>query len=133
MLSAAAAALLTAGVATDMSARADTTISTSTSTALSTSTSGNITIDSGGSVNISTANAPTITINSNNYLLNNGSIANTNADGGVGVLIDTTSGNLFPPSSGGLSSTGGIDLGGSGTNKRGIVIQGGKTFYGPVS
>jgi hypothetical protein len=132
MLSAAAAALLAAPLAVDMSARADTEISTSTSTALLTSTSGNITIDSGGGVGISTANAPTITIDSNNSVANNGFVSNTNADGGIGVLIDTTNGNQFPPT-GGFSSTGSIDLGGSGTNKRGIIIQGGNTYYGAVT
>ncbi len=131
MLSAAAAALLTAPLA-DMSARADTEISNSTSAALLTSTSGNITIDAGGGVGISTANAPAITIDSSNSVINNGFISNTNADGGIGVLIDTTNGNQFPPS-GGLASTGSIDLGGSGTNKRGIIIQGGNTYYGPVT
>ncbi len=117
----------------DKSARADTDITTSTSTALSTSTSGNITVEGNGAINISTADTSVVTINSNNYLINNGSIANTNASGAIGVTIDTSSGNLFPPSNGGLSSTGGIDLGGSGTNKRGIVITGGKTFYGPIT
>ncbi|HYJ36722.1 MAG TPA: autotransporter domain-containing protein, partial [Rhizomicrobium sp.] len=53
-------------------------------------------------------------------------------DGGLGVLIDTTNGNLFPPAAG-LASTGSIDLGGSGTNKRGITIQGGNTYYGPIT
>ena len=132
MLSAAAAALLAAPLATDMSARADTEISTNTSAALLTSTSGNITIDSGSSIAISTASAPVVTIDSNNSLVNNGSISNVNADGGLGVLIDTTNGNIFPPSSG-LASTGSIDLSGSGTNKRGIVIQGGNTYYGPIT
>ena len=50
----------------------------------------------------------------------------------IGVLIDTTNGNLFPPAAG-FASTGSIDLGGNGTNKRGIVIQGGNTFYGPIT
>jgi hypothetical protein len=129
MLSAAAAALLAAPLAT---ARADTEVSTSTSAALLTSTSGNITIDSGGSVGISTASAPAITIDSANSVTNNGAISNTNADGGLGVLIDTTNGNLFPPAAS-FASTGSIDLGGSGTNKRGIVIQGGNTYYGPIT
>src|SRR4051812_44333967 len=132
MLSAAAAALLAAPLATDMSARADTEVSTNTSAALLTSTSGNITIDSGAGVGISTASAPTITVNSANSVVNNGSISNTNADGGVGVLIDTTNGNLFPPAAG-FSSTGSIDLGGTGTNKRGIIVQGGNPYYGAIT
>ena len=73
---------------------------------------------------------PSVTINSNNSLTNNGSISNVNADSGLGVLIDTSGGNIFPPSSG-LASTGTIDLSGSGTNKRGIVIQGGNTYLRP--
>ena len=39
---------------------------------------------------------------------------------------------MFPPATG-FASTGSIDLGGNGTNKRGIVIQGGNTFYGPIT
>jgi len=132
MLSAAAAALLAAPLATDMSARADTEITTNTSTALLTSTSGNITIDSGAGVGISTASAPTITVDTANSVVNNGAISNTNADGGIGVIIDTTNGNLFPPTAG-FASTGSIDLGGSGTNKRGIIIQGGNTYYGAIT
>jgi hypothetical protein len=129
MLSAAAAALLAAALA--VPAQADTSITTSTSTPLSTSTSGNIVIDASGAVNITQAAIPAITINSNNSVTNAGSIANANTDTGVGVLIDTTSGNLV--SSGGFASAGTIDLGGNGTTKRGIVIQGGNTFYGPIT
>jgi hypothetical protein len=132
MLSAAAAALLTAGVATDMSARADTEVTTNTSTALSTSTSGNITIDSTGGVGISNNTSAAITVNSANSVLNNGFISNTNTDSAIGVLIDTSNGNLFPPVTG-FSSTGSIDLGGNGTNKRGIVIQGNNTYYGAIT
>lgn len=132
MLSAAAAALLTAGLATDMSARADTDITTNTSAALATSSAGNITIENTGGIGISTASSPVVTINSNNSVINNGFISNTNADGGLGVLIDTTNGNLFPPATG-LASTGSIDLGGSGTNKRGITVSGGNTYYGAIT
>src|SRR5438067_12586624 len=131
MLSAAAAALLTAGMVTDMSARADTEITTSTSTPLATSTSGNITIN-GGSISISKSSTAAVTINSNNSVVNNGTISNTNADNAVGVLVDTSVGNLFPPAAG-LASTGRIDLGGSGTDKRGIVIDGGHTYYGAIT
>jgi len=129
MLSAAAAALL--AVAT--SARADVEITTNTSTALSTATSGNITIGSNGGVGI-TAASPTITINSNNSVTNNGFIANTGTSGATGVFIDTSvnSGVLFPPAAG-FSSTGTIDLAGNGTGKRGIFITGGGTYYGPIS
>ena len=123
MLSAAAAALLAALTA----ARADTEISTSTSTALDTTTSGNITIDSTGGVGVQTATTPAVTINSNNFVLNNGFISNTGTDSAVGILIDTTNGSLQPPATG-FASTGTIDLGGGGSSKKGIWITGGHTF-----
>ncbi|HET7086475.1 MAG TPA: autotransporter domain-containing protein [Rhizomicrobium sp.] len=129
MLSAAAAALLTAGL-TVLAARADVEISTSTSTPLSTSTSGNIVIDATGAVNISQSNVAAVTLNSSQSVTNNGSIANTGIDAGIGATIDTTSGNLV---SNGFASTGGIDVGGNGTGKVGLLIEGGNTFYGPVS
>ena len=50
---------------------------------------------------------------------NDGAISNTDTDSGIGVLIDTTCGNLV--STGGFASTGTIDVGGNGTSKRGIV------------
>ena len=128
MLSAAAAALLTAVVA---SAHADTEISNATSTALSTSSSGNIVIDASGSVGINNSTTSAITLNSNNTVTSNGAISNANIDSGVGVVIDTTGGSIL--SSSGFISTGTIDVGGNGTSKRGIVIQGGNTFYGPIS
>ena len=129
MLSAAAAALLTAAVAV-AAARADTEISNATSTELTTATGGNIVIDATGAVNISKSTVPVVTLNTNNSVINNGGLSNTNIDAGVGVLIDTSSGNLL---SSGFASTGTIDVGGNGTTKRGIVIQGGHTFYGPIT
>ena len=129
MLSAAAAALLTAGMAT---ARADTTISSSTSTAVTTTDKGSITIDSTGGVGIQTASTPAVLINSNNFVLNNGFISNTGVDSAIGLQIDTTAASLFPPSTG-FASTGTIDLGGGGTGKRGIWVTGGHTFYGPIT
>ncbi len=130
MLSAAAAALL--AVALAAGARADTEVSTATSTALTTSTSGNITIDATGSVGIQTSGTPAITVNSNNSVANNGTISNANVDTGIGVSIDTSGGNINP-GTGGLSSTGTINLGGNGTGKLGIVVQGGNTYYGPIT
>jgi hypothetical protein len=131
MLSAAAAALLAAALAA-VPASADVEITTSTSTALSTSTSGNITINNGAGVGITKSSIPTITLNSNNFVVNNGFFSNANTDAGYGVLIDTSLGNLVPPTAG-FASTGSIDLGGNGANKRGIIIQGGNTFYGPIT
>ncbi|MEO8302411.1 MAG: hypothetical protein ABI608_11480, partial [Rhizomicrobium sp.] len=130
MLSAAAAALLTA-VMTVAAARADTEITTSTSTELLTSGSGNIVIASGGSVNITKNGVGAVTLNSSNSVTNNGGISNAGTDGGVAVIIDTSVGNLT--TTGGFASTGTIDVGGNGANKRGIVIQGGNTFYGPIT
>jgi hypothetical protein len=128
MLSAAAAALLTAALAV-AAARADTEISTATGTELTTTAAGNIVIDATGAVNISKAGVPVITLNSANSVINNGALTNT-ADGGFGVVIDTTAGNL---QSTGFTSTGTIDLSANGTDKRGILIQGGHTFYGPIT
>jgi hypothetical protein len=130
MLSAAAAALLTA-VMTAAAARADTTITTSTSTELTTATGGNIVIDATGAVNIAKSGVAAVTLNSANSVANNGAISNTGTDNGVGVVIDTTAGNIL--SANGFVSTGNVDVGGTGTSKRGIVIQGGNTFYGPIS
>ncbi len=131
MLSAAAAALLTAALAV-AAARADTEVSTATSTPLLTSTSGNIVIDATGSVSIATSGTAAVTLDTTNTVVtNSGTISNANTDNGIGLVIDTTSGNIVAGT--GISSTGSIDVGGSGTSKRGIVIQGGNTFYGPIT
>ena len=129
MLSAAAAALLAAALAA-IPARADITVTTSTTTPLATATNGTIVIDATGGVAITTASTPAVTLNSNHSVLNRGSIANSGTSDGIGVSIDTTAGNIL---SSGFISTGTINVGGSGTNKRGIVIQGGNTFYGPIA
>lgn len=121
--------MLAAALAT---ARADTEISTSTSTAINTITSGNITIDAGGGVGITTPDVAAVTLNNNSSVINNGFIANTGTDNAIGVAIDTSLGNIITPAAG-FASTGTIDLGGNGSNKRGIVISGGNTFYGPIS
>ena len=77
MLSAAAAALSAAAFfpASLSAALADTTISNATSTILATSSSGNISIDTGGSINTKAA-APLVTLNSNNFVLNQGNLIN---------------------------------------------------------
>ena len=130
MRSAAAGALL-AVVAGLSAAHADTTISTNETTAYTTSASGNITINASSGITLSKASTVALTINSSNWLLNDGYIRNTNAASAVGVEIDTSSGNLIPASTG-LDSVGIIDLSGSGTGKTGILIKGGNTFYGPI-
>ena len=130
MLSAAAAALL-AAVWNVSSARGDTEISVSQSTPVTTANTGNLTIDTGAAISISTAAVAAVTINSSNSVINNGNIANNNVANGIGILIDTSSGNLV--STGGLASTGTIDVSGSGTGKDGILITGGHTLYGPIT
>jgi hypothetical protein len=130
MLSAAAAALLTAAMAV-VAARADTTISAGNSTEVTTANAGNIVIDATGGVSIKKNGVAAVTINSNNSVINNGGIANAGIDGGVAVVIDTTAGNLVNTT--GFASTGTIDVGGTGSGKRGIALQGGNTFYGPIS
>jgi hypothetical protein len=130
MLSAAAAALLTAVLAA-AAARADTEVTTSTTTELATTAAGTIVIDVGGGITINKSGIAAVTINSANSVTNNGAISNTATDGGVGVNIDTTAGNIL--SATGLVSTGSIDVGGANTSKRGILIQGGNTFYGPIA
>ncbi len=131
LVSAASFALLSA--AWSIAAQAATTeISESTSTALTTSESGDILIDSNGAVAIQKASTAALTINSSNYLLNNGSISNTAVDGAQGVLIDTSAGNITSYTTG-FGSTGTIDVSGSGTGKYGVLIQGGHTFYGPIT
>jgi len=131
MLSAAAAALLAAVLAA-AAARADTTVTTSTSTELDTTSAGTIIINSSGGISIAKSGVAAVTINSNNDVTNNGSISNAGTDGGTGVVIDTTAGNIKSPSLG-FISTGSIDVSGANTGKRGIVIQGGNTFYGPIT
>ena len=128
MLSAAAAALLAASFA---AARADTEISTVTNTPLSTSTSGNITIDSTGAIASGTSGQAAATINSDNFLLNNGTLTNNGVDAGIAVLIDTSAASISSP--GGFTSNGTITVAGTGTGKRGIWITGGNTFYGPIT
>jgi hypothetical protein len=127
MRSAAAAALLAVAIPF---AYADTEITDGTSTPLQTNTAGNIVISNGG-VGVLTSGAPAITLNSNASVTNQGFITN-NSDQGIGVSIDTTAGNLFPPAAG-FSNTALIQTLGSGTLKKAIQIIGGHTFYGPIS
>ncbi len=126
MLSAAMAALLAAAA---QPARADTDLTTESKSALTSSTAGNITIESTGAVDIK-ASVPAITLNSNNSLANLGGINNTDTTSATGILIDTSGGNIVTAA--GLYSVGPLGLSGNGTNKAGLVISGGNTFYGPI-
>ena len=131
MLSAATAALLASPLFLAV-ARADTEISTTGSgTALATSTAGNVLIDSTGSIDIKAAQA-VVTINSNNYLANNGSISNINTSSAIGVLIDTSAGNIVAPTQG-FSNAGAIILSGDGSSKDAIVLSGGQTYFGNIA
>lgn len=128
MLSAATAALLAAALTSP--ARADTTITNSTKTALTTSSAGNITIQAGGGISIKAA-SPAVTINSNNFLQNEGGISNDNTSNGVGVEVNTSGGNIV--SSTGLLNVGGISLSGPGAGKSAILIEGGNTYFAPIT
>ena len=128
MLSAATAALLAASLT--IAARADTTITTNTKDAITTTTDGNITIQAGGGVELK-ATGPAVTINSNNFLINEGAISNLNTSSAIGVEVDTTAGNIV--NSTGLLNLGAISLTGDGAGKSAIIIEGGNTFFAPVT
>ncbi len=128
MLSAAMAAIL-AGAAMH-GARADTDITSETSTALTTAAGGNISIQPGGSISLKTTVA-NVTINSNNSLANYGKITNADSASSVGILVDTSGGNLV--NSTGIYNVGSISLTGTGTGKAGLGIVGGNTFFAPIN
>jgi hypothetical protein len=128
MLSAATAALLAAPLMIS-AARAATTITDTRKDAINTTTLGDITISTGG-VDIKAA-SPAVTINSNNFLLNQGSISNQNTAGAIGILVDTTAGDIV--NSSGITNLGSINLTGDGTGKSAMVIQGGHTFFAPIT
>ncbi|HWY60813.1 MAG TPA: autotransporter domain-containing protein [Rhizomicrobium sp.] len=129
MLSAAMAVLMAA--AAHEVARADTTVSSTATNkaALSTSSAGSITIEQGGQIDIK-ASTPVVTINSNNFLSNSGSISNIDTSNATGILIDTTSGNLV--NSSGIFNIGSINVTGTGSTKAALVVAGGNTFFGPI-
>ena len=112
MLSAATAALLAAPL-TMSAARADTTITDTRKDRHQHHDPGNITISS-GRVEIK-AIGPAVTINSNNFLINQGSISNQNTAGAIGILVDTSAGDIV--NSAGIANLGPINLSGSGTGK----------------
>ncbi len=164
MLSAATAALLAGpAYATCTSSATLDCITSSTSSALTTGPAwttsiittavgkanvGDVSIQSGGAVSISTANVGAITINSNNYVYNDGNITNKDAASSNGILIDVSKN----PSASGLSfanaagttitgagiyvdSAASLSLTGSGTGKNGIVLDstnGSGTFTGDI-
>jgi hypothetical protein len=128
MLSAATAALLAAPLT--LAARADTTITNNTKTALDTTTAGNITIQAGGGVEIKAA-SPAVTIDTNSFLENLGGITNVNTSSAIGVEVNTSSGNLV--NSTGILNLGSISLSGPGAGKAAIIVEGGNTFFAPIT
>ena len=74
-------------LASQTPAAAQTTISSSTSTPQNTAADGDITIASGGSINPSAPNTAAVTLNSNNAVINNGSIAYKDINNVVGIAI----------------------------------------------
>lgn len=128
MLSAATAALLAAPLT--LTALADTNITNNSKTALETSKDGNITIQAGGGVEIKAA-SPAVIIDSNNSLTNEGGISNDNTSNAVGVEVNTSSGNIV--SSTGILNLGGISLTGPGAGKSAILIEGGNTYFAPIT
>jgi hypothetical protein len=126
MLSAAAAVLC----ASAMAALADTTISTGTSTPLATTTAGNITIDSSGAIGVKNGGAA-LTLDSDNFVVNNGVISNGDNDGAIGILIDTTDHDVLALD--GLSSSNTITVTGSGLNKSGVLVLAGHRYFGGIT
>jgi hypothetical protein len=112
----------------------DLTISTSTTSPIATLTAangtpGNVTITTSGSVAIGASGAA-VTLNSNNSVLNNGTISNSAAASAIGVQI--TGGNA-----GSFTNTGTINLPGTGTpstssGQFGIVLSGTGVFTGNI-
>jgi uncharacterized protein with beta-barrel porin domain len=114
---------------------ADRTITTQVTTPVKTSDAssgpGNITINTAtgsttpGSVVVSTQGAA-VTIDSNNSVLNDGTISNTAASGAIGV-------NLLGGFSGSLTSNGNINVNGTGSNNIGILLSGSGSFVGSIT
>ena len=130
MLSAAAAALL-AGPLLISGARGDTDITTNATAPLKTSKSGNITLETTGSAQVKSSGGA-ITIDSNNSVINSGAISNLDTDSAIGILIDTTGGNIVAPSAG-LTNGGSISVIGKGSSKAGISITGGHIYFGDIT
>jgi hypothetical protein len=128
MLSAATAALLAAPLT--LTALADTNITSNTKTALQTSKDGSITIQAGGGVEIKAA-APVVIIDSNNSFTNEGGISNSNTSNAIGVEVNTSGGNIV--NSTGILNLGGISLTGPGSGKSAIIVEGGNTYFAPIT
>lgn len=121
---------------------AETVISTAVTTPQSTSTSGDIRISSAGSVK--PANGTAVTLNTNNYVRNEGTIQITGANDSTGILANsgvtgeiTNSGTIsidetFTPTD--ADNDGDLDgLFAQGSNRFGIRVLGPGTFTGNIS
>jgi hypothetical protein len=128
MLSAAVSVLL---AAPPMAALADVTINSATTTGLATTASGNITIENTGSIALKN-NGAVLSLDSNNFINNSGLISNLNNSGSIGIQIDTTDHNVIAASPG-LVSTNAITISGEGTNKVGVLVTGGRTYFGNIT
>jgi hypothetical protein len=128
MLSAATAALLAAPL-TISAGHAATTITDTRKASVDTKTLGDITITSGG-VDIKAIGAG-VTVNSNNFLLNQGTISNQDTAGSIGIAVDTGAGDIV--NSTGITNLGSINLTGKGTGKSALLISGGHTLFAPIN
>lgn len=88
-----------------------------------------ITIEGTGAINVTTATAPALKIDSDNNVINNGTISNKNTSNAIGVeilaghgsattTVATYNGAIFSGTTNGVS----IDLTGTGTGKTGLLI-----------
>lgn len=81
-----------------------------------------ILIESTGSVVVTVA-GPAVEIDSNNVVTNEGTISNLNTTDAIGVQLDATAAGNGPGATiAALDSTGIIDVGGTGTDKTGILV-----------
>jgi hypothetical protein len=113
------------------------TTNVSTSSAGDGGTASDVTITSTGSVDVTTGSA--VTVDSDNELINSGTITTTDSDDTTGILVDgTITGNVTNNNSIGLSETapdGGITTTGTiaqGSGRTGILVSGASSFTGNI-
>ena len=123
MLSAAAAALLTAPA----QAAGPTELKTVVTTAQKTSDTGDLTIDSSGGVNFKSSTIPLLTIDSSNAVNNGGALTAADQDTQTAVAIDANG------LAGSFLTNGTIALGGAGTTKKGVYLTGASFFNGNIT
>ncbi len=123
MLSAAAAAVLSAPAL----AAGPTELKTVVTTAQTTSTTGDLTIDSSAGINFKSSTVPALTIDSSNIVNNGGAITAADQDGATAVTIDANG------LTGSFDNNGTIALGGSGTAKKAVYLSGASFFNGNIT